>query len=297
MDALTDRDLNFYDPQKQLGPKEKTKVKNVQLFKEEDKTKYEEFCKTFTEFLYSEHKSWMFEKYPHYFIYYILNNMQESIRKRIYFSFEPFEEKEVFMITKVDEREKEIKIDKELQEKLAGLKKRKGVRNIFEALIKKRSHIVGHNCSLDLLFIITHFGDPLPESLKGFKDMLREYFSSVSDTKYLFENFCETFLNLDLNRNETHLQQVYETLKGLYQEKIRINIAEGFQHLYVSLNERYHDAAFDAYATGCSYIWMKEQMKDKIKEFENKIYMMRTIYSCFNMTGDETYRVPNVNSF
>ena len=63
---------------------------------------------------------------------------------------------------------KRIKMDIDLGDKLKDLNKKKGVRNIFEAITKKKSTFVGHNCNLDLMFTISHLGDPLPSTLKEF---------------------------------------------------------------------------------------------------------------------------------
>jgi hypothetical protein len=85
LDQLSESNINLYDPS------DITKIKNVSLHKEEDKLKYEEFQNMFVEFINSDVKQYMFEKYPRYFIYHIMNNLQSEIRKRIYFSYENIE--------------------------------------------------------------------------------------------------------------------------------------------------------------------------------------------------------------
>lgn len=82
LENVLDGNINIYDPN------DKLKVKNVSLFREEDKTKYEEFRKNFVDFIGSDDKNRIFEKYPKYFLYYIMNNLQENVRKQIYFSYE-----------------------------------------------------------------------------------------------------------------------------------------------------------------------------------------------------------------
>jgi hypothetical protein len=69
-------------------------------------------------------------------------------------------------------------IEAELGNKLKDLNARKGFRRIFESLLRKKSVLVGHNCIIDILFVISHFGDPLPNNFYDFKNMLRNYFSS-----------------------------------------------------------------------------------------------------------------------
>jgi DNA polymerase-3 subunit delta len=74
--------------------------------------------KIFSDFLYSDQKTYFFEKYPKFFMYYILNNLQENIRKRLYFSYEKLEGKDVLMISKLDEEERKFKVEFEISEKL-----------------------------------------------------------------------------------------------------------------------------------------------------------------------------------
>ncbi len=93
LDNLNDSNINLYDPSNL------SKIKSINLYKDCDRQKYEEFCRDFSEFLYSEAESHIFEKYPKFMQYYIINNMQESIRKRVYFSNERIEGKEYFLIT------------------------------------------------------------------------------------------------------------------------------------------------------------------------------------------------------
>lgn len=170
IDYINESNLNNYDPTNIH------KVKTVNLCKNEDKLKYEEFCKLFSDFLYSDADSYLFDKYPKFMQYYIINNMQESIRKRLYFSEEKVAGKDCFVIKKVTEQEKKEKILKEIEQKNKELKARKGFRNIFEAIVKYKKIVVGHNCILDVNFIISHFGDNLPNSYTEWKKLLLSYF-------------------------------------------------------------------------------------------------------------------------
>jgi len=170
LDNLNELNINSYDPSNT------SKAKTVNLFRDSDRQKYEEFCKLFSEFLYSEAESHIFEKYPKFMQYHIINNMQESIRKRIYFSAEKINGKEYFMVTKCDENQKKMKIQAEISEKINQVKKAKGFRNIFEAIIRNKKILVGHNCIVDINFVISHFGDPLPNSYNDWKKMVQGYF-------------------------------------------------------------------------------------------------------------------------
>ena len=68
-------------------------------------------------------------------------------------------------------------LEKELGNKLNDLHVKKGFRRIFEAMLKRKANFVGHNCIADLLFIISHFGDQLPNSLSETKNLMKNYFN------------------------------------------------------------------------------------------------------------------------
>jgi hypothetical protein len=292
LEGITDSNVNFYDPS------DKLKYKNITLYKDEDKKKYEEMCRLFSEFYNSEEKYYYFEKYPKFMIFYFLNNTPDHIRKRLYFSFETLENKTVLMLSKLNEEERKFKLELELGEKMRELRVKKGIRNIFEALVKYKKTLVGHNCSLDLLFTISHLGDPLPSSLKEFKEMLKSYFNLVYDTKYLYENFLEQYKeSLNLECKITHLENVYTNLKSLYGDKIDISLHPDFLHTYSEVSKVYHEAAFDAYVTGSSFIWMGHIFKDNMEFFHNRIFFMKSIYSCFNLNAEETYILKDIMAY
>jgi poly(A)-specific ribonuclease len=287
-DSATEWNINFYDPS------DKTKFKNIMLYKDEDKLKYEDFCKTFSEFLYSEHKTYIFEKYQRFFINYILNNLQENIRKRLYFSYETIEGKTFLMIKKVEENERQALLDAELGKKLEEVNKKKGVKKIFDALVKKKSVLVGHNFALDLLFTMSHFGEQLPATLKEWKTLLKDCFREIFDTKYIYEQFYDQFINQGgVEKDISYLEYVYTTLRDLYKDSVSIQIPDGMPD-YTQAGGNYHQASYDAFVTGCSFIWMADNLKENLTKYSNRIYMMRSIYSCYNLDGDETYLYPNV---
>lgn len=288
-DNLTDSNVNCYDPS------DKTKLKNVTLHKEEDRNKYEEFCKKFSEFLYSDIKQFMTERYPKFFIFLILNNMSENVRKRIYISYDQIEGKHCLLFTKVENEERQYMINIEVGDKMNEIQKKKGFKKIWDALIKKKGTVVGHNCSLDLFFMISHFGDPFPNNLKEWKILIKSYFNNIYDTKFLYENLCDLFQHLNLQKDSSHLENVFTNLKNIMKDHFLQVRCEGEKSYGENCN--YHEAAFDAYATGCSFIWMREHFKDLLSGFSNKIYLMRSIYSCFNLNGDDPMVFQNAHAF
>src|SRR5690348_2587548 len=85
--------------------------------------------------------------------------------------------KSCLFTTKVNESERQALIENDTASRLKEIEKRKGFRKIFEAMIRKKAVFIGHNCIIDLLFTISHFGDQLPNTLNEFKNMLKGYFN------------------------------------------------------------------------------------------------------------------------
>jgi len=94
----------------------------------------------------------------------------------MYFSNEKINGKEYFLVTKCDESLKKTKIQADISEKLTQVKKAKGFRNIFEAIVRNKKILVGHNCVVDINFVISHFGDVLPSGYAEWKKMIQGYF-------------------------------------------------------------------------------------------------------------------------
>lgn len=55
------------------------------------------------------------------------------------------------------------KINQENNEIISLIHREKGVKNIIEKIILTKKPIVGHNCYIDLLFIMSHFMDDIPK--------------------------------------------------------------------------------------------------------------------------------------
>ena len=82
MESIMEGNINLYNPE------DKYQFKQIFLNREEDKTKYEEFNKIFQKFILSNQKTFTCEKYPRYFLIYILNQLSADIRKKIYINYE-----------------------------------------------------------------------------------------------------------------------------------------------------------------------------------------------------------------
>jgi hypothetical protein len=91
------------------------------------------------------------------------------------------------------------------------------------------------------------------------------------------------------------LEKVYSYLRESYKDKYPITICNGYPNYNSDDSCEYHTAAFDSYVTVASFIWMFEELGvDCIKAHSNRLNQMRSIYSCFNIGGQEPYLCPNV---
>jgi len=159
--------------------------------------------------------------------------------------------------------------------------------------VERRCLLVGHNMILDICYLFSHFGEELPNSLKEFKTLLRISFEGIVDTKFLFEKFSEQ-LKID-PLEKSNLENVYLLLKTQLNNKVKISIPENFKDY--SKEASYHDAGFDAFVTGNCFIFLKEFVGDKLLEHKNKINMMKSVYSCFDLQGDEPLLYPNTKTY
>ena len=242
-----DNNINLYNPD------DKKKYKNVSLYRDEEKEKYNEFQKSFSEFIHNDNETILkTEKFPRFFLLYIINNIQKEIRDKLY-----------------------ITQNKETNE------------IIFKKII------VGHNCILDILFCISHFGDSLPNSYQDFKKIINLYFNGIYDTKFIYNSHNNE------NRNESFLESVYEKLYNLYGKNVEITIPEneGFKNYLNNDNSdkiSYHQADYDAFVTGSAFVYLINMIGQKeIEKYNYKIHIMKTFYKCFNLNGPEEFECPN----
>ena len=283
---ILENNINLYDPD------EPKKFKNVSLYRDEEKEKYNDFQKKFSEFIFNDNETiFKIEKLPRFFLTYILNNTQKEIRNKIYITQNKETNETIFK--KIKEEEKQGLINSESLEKINKLNKSKGMKNIFDSITKNKKIIVGHNCSLDILFCISHFGDPLPNSFPDFKKMIINYFGGIYDTKFIYN--CQ---NIE-NRMDSSLQVVYEQLFEQYGKDVEILIPEneGFKNYLNNDNSdkiSYHQADYDAFVTGSAFVYLIHMIGQKeIENYNFKINMMKTFYKCFNLNGPEEFECPN----
>jgi len=167
-----------------------------------------------------------------------------------------------------EKEERTIKL-KETYEK--DLTKHLGFREIWKALGQSKIPVATHNGFLDLLFISQAVGFDLPETLFTFKNELRqEFLGSWYDTKLLADTNRDV-----INSHSTALGDLYEALQKR-EDKPVITCPAPFDG-YAGPDAKYHEAAYDALCTGVLFAHFKK--RDVIKDHENRIFMMRSLFA------------------
>ena len=290
-------DINKYNPN------DISSFKSITLYKEKDKIIYENFLNKFNSFFNDPNeKIFKHEKINKHLILYFLNKLNDKTRNRIYIEYKEEKikegEKNFIIIQKISPEEKQLKIIAKNNEIFSLIKKEKGVKNIIEKIIELEKPIVGHNCFVDLLFIMSHFMEGIPKNYKEFKNRLKNKFKGgIYDTKYLYNssnfNFSENIKEKNI-KNNIHLKCLYTNLKKENdildkEKKIKIEIPKGFiNYLDESINTKFHQADYDSFTTGCSFLFMFNILGEKfIKEHENKLNCYRGLYSCFDLNNND----------
>jgi poly(A)-specific ribonuclease len=124
--------------------------------------------------------------------------------------------------------------------------------------VNKHRHVplIGHNCMYDLVYLYNQFVAPLPDSYKEFAAEFHSLFPICFDTKNLATKS---------QINRTVLGFLYENLKQdkFYKDILgfQFDLDKGFKNYDgSSLEEHYHEAAYDAYMTGLVFgLLMKSQ--------------------------------------
>ena len=297
IDRSINGDINKYNPN------DISSFKNITLYKEKDKIIYDNFLNKFNSFFNNQNeKIFKHEKINKHLVLYFLNKLNAKIRNSIFIEYKEEkigeQTKDFIIIQKLSPEEKQIKIIEKNNEIFSLIKKEKGVKNIIEKIIELGKPIIGHNCFMDLLFIMSHFMEEIPKKYKEFKNILKNKFKGgIYDTKYLYNsstfNFNENKEEINL-KNNIHLERLYTNLKKENDKldenkKIKIEIPEGFiNYLDESLSSKFHQADYDSFTTGCAFIFIFNILGEKfIKDRVNKINCYRGLYSCFDLNNND----------
>lgn len=184
----------------------------------------------------------------------------------------------------------------------------KGFLEVLESIITNRKPLVGHNLSLDLIQIINQFFEPLTTDYQSFKETCQSLFPFIYDTKYIAHSILD---QEQLSNNASRLEDLYSYTCNSYLfpkihiEQIDLNSTD-------ENNQSPHQAGYDAFMCGYSFIklcemFLEEKKKLKIKkedpdsntgyitqnqflmdEFANKIHMSYSHdFKSFNLDCEE----------
>ena len=226
-------------------------------------------------------------------------------------------EGKMYVNSYMNQKEKEELFKNDILSQLRELEHKKGAKKIIDAIFnkiyygskeindnfqkdnnkKRKKILIGHNMSLDLLFIISKLGDKLPDDYSEFKKLITDQLECIYDTKYLFEEFKNSKYNSNnfvIKDIKSVLDSMYPYLKSSFSEnvKIEIKLKDGAFN-----EETYHSAGYDSYITGSCFLYMKYAMKNNnfIQENKNKIYLMNSLYKCMDLNKEEDDYIIEVN--
>lgn len=149
-----------------------------------------------------------------------------------------------------------------------------GFRKVLDAIAASGLAVIGHNCILDMAHIYSKFVGALPATAADFSSSLRQRFPCVVDTKYLLR--AEPTLRGILASRSTSLAVVFTHICQGFADKavasgrfyfgkgkilntaftkVAVEVAEEFQrHGGAKDTGLKHEAGFDAYMTGKSFL-------------------------------------------
>ncbi|KAJ3025564.1 UNVERIFIED_CONTAM: hypothetical protein HDU68_006991 [Siphonaria sp. JEL0065] len=212
------------------------------------------------------------------------------------------------------ERQRILNGEDEQKSKLLGeLEYLIGFRRVIELISKSQKPVIGHNMYLDLCQTIQKFCFELPATVGEFKELVHSVFPAIYDTKLIANNdpkIKESITN-------SALSEMVVQLSGPLFTKPEFIMHPDFQdYLAPAATEKFHEAGYDAFSTGVSFIKMMyhitnapegqellfnpppvetapgvdapvSETRAHLNRFENKLNVMRSDEPILNLVGDE----------
>ncbi|XP_049850795.1 poly(A)-specific ribonuclease PARN-like [Schistocerca gregaria] len=170
-------------------------------------------------------------------------------------------------------------VDRKCPDPIEKLEQEIGFRHVIDLMVDSKKPIVGHNMFLDIAHIYHSFFEPLPEDPDEFAHSFHEKFPAVLDLKVLSNYHPYFCVNPAPN---TQLSCLYEEALRAIPEALRPQFFSSYntQNAYIDFlqakgnngaqvtndqsvqeNEdqkalNYHEAAFDAFITGVTYLYL-----------------------------------------
>eukprot|EP01112_Ceratiomyxa_fruticulosa_P003961 TRINITY_DN1428_c0_g1_i1.p1 TRINITY_DN1428_c0_g1~~TRINITY_DN1428_c0_g1_i1.p1 ORF type:complete len:627 (-),score=129.92 TRINITY_DN1428_c0_g1_i1:150-2030(-) len=143
-------------------------------------------------------------------------------------------------------------------------------RQVIDAMLSSKKPVIGHNMLLDLVHLFNNFVSPLPQTLKEFKEKVSNELGPILDTKHLARHHPA----LSKLMTVTGLSDAYSiTCQEPFSQKPEIYTPQGFDK-YTVKNENdstshkgtFHEAGFDAFATGNLFIRMAHKVLQSLEQ-------------------------------
>jgi len=183
--------------------------------------------------------------------------------------------------------EKKVLQDKKIEEKLEEIRKQSGALRLLRLLVNLKAPIVGHNPIFDLMFIYSHLCNELPNTWEEFKQEIHGLFPVIYDTMLIFGD--EKVKKLSSEKQSSALEAMYlfvSKSKELAGISINIEVTTGLESKYLQ-TEHYHEAGYDSYITGYSFIKLMEYIgKEDFAKYKNQLYVHKLPYN-YNLEGKE----------
>ena len=258
--------------------------------------------------------SYIIDSMPKYMLYYI----KKKLPNNLYFK----ENCKAFrnwctLITKFKTKEEREELYKnDVLNQLRDLEHKKGVKKIIDAIfnkvvygsmdiddnsdqdIFKKTKLIGHNMSLDLMFIIANLGDSLPDEYVEFKKMIKNNFENIYDTKLLFEEFKKneiTHNNIAIKDIKSVLDNMFPYLKSRFNDSIKFVIKTKNEEFN---EELFHSAGYDSYITGLCFFYMMYADKNGqiLEKNKDKIFLMNSLYKSMDLNKNDEEYILNVDN-
>ena len=273
MEKLNYQIMNLdYPPRNQPQNFSLTKSQTIKLL---------EIKQDFEEWYYTENsteKSFIVESLCKFEIEFLKNRIFESlndIKLEIQKNMSEVSEDSTLKVTKRSKSEEDqAGDDGALQEKINEYQNVIGFSKAWDEITACKKPVIFHNGLFDMIFLYSHFQEPLPRTLDEFKVKWRILFPKTYDTKYCC--WLNPFPEDQGVQYRNRLEQVYVNLKekeGILPESYYAEGMTRYEELTI-----YHEAAFDAMQTGMVFLAFCDQNPEiwnkalnRVKPFRNFI--------------------------
>ncbi|KAJ8923107.1 hypothetical protein NQ315_001660 [Exocentrus adspersus] len=228
----------------------------------------------------------------------IYQTKSEKFRDRISVETRKMDNKDrILFVTRLKSKVEEAEMQKQkYEEQLSELDAFVGFTKVLRMVVNSGKLVVGHNACLDILHSLDKFLNPLPADYEEFKELTHSLFPKILDTKYMssLEPLVEHISsNVLKNLLESVSKEPFEIPDVVIEEE---------EVGYSLKDEKEHEAGYDAYITGLSFLAMWKYLGslsgvkgaeiftnfDLLQPYINKIYLMVLIENQYmNLAGED----------